>query len=176
MLHRLVLSKELCARTPNSYIRKLCTVHCWRNVNKPSAPTEVNGKGLKLWYDITVQKNKLIYQVRASTYDFWLSGQYGKYNINRFLFHPLSPFSWKMMLCPWILCFDLLHFSTHDLTHEIWRLLGYIFLGPVHRARYSTNGDQKCWPASEIQIFYVCSSFLLLQWSRLPFLSHKFSF
>ena len=45
---KIVISKELYTETPNSDIRKLCTVHCGRNVNKPSAPTEVEGKGLKL--------------------------------------------------------------------------------------------------------------------------------
>ena len=40
--------KELYTRTPNSDIRILCTVHCGRNVNKPSALTEVEGKGLQL--------------------------------------------------------------------------------------------------------------------------------
>ena len=34
------LAKELYSGTPNTDIRKLCTVHCGRNVNKPSAPTE----------------------------------------------------------------------------------------------------------------------------------------
>ena len=33
--------------TPNSDIRKLCTVSWGRNVNKPSAPTEIELKGLK---------------------------------------------------------------------------------------------------------------------------------
>ena len=40
--------KELYTGTPNPDIRILCTVHYGRNVNKPSAPTEVEGKGLKL--------------------------------------------------------------------------------------------------------------------------------
>ena len=40
-------TKEPYTGTPNSDIRKLCTVHYGRNVNKPSAPTEVEGKGLK---------------------------------------------------------------------------------------------------------------------------------
>ena len=44
----LVCVKELYTGTPNSDMRKLCTVLCGRNVNKPSAPTEVEGKGLKL--------------------------------------------------------------------------------------------------------------------------------
>ena len=45
--------------TPNSDIRKLCTVHCWRNVNKSSAPTAVEEKGLNTdkQSDVTV-KNK----------------------------------------------------------------------------------------------------------------------
>ena len=41
-------TKELYTGTPNSDIRKLCTVHYGRNTNKPSAPTEVEGKRLKL--------------------------------------------------------------------------------------------------------------------------------
>ena len=47
----IVKGKELCPAPPNSDIRKLCTVHCGKNVNKPSAPTvptEVEGKGQKL--------------------------------------------------------------------------------------------------------------------------------
>ena len=79
-----------------------------------------------MWY-YSSTKNKLIYQVRANTYDFWLSGQYGKYNSNIFLFHPLGPFPSKMMRCPWILCFDLLPLQYTDLTHEIWRFLVYIY-------------------------------------------------
>ena len=90
----MVNTKELYTGTPNSDIRKLCTVHCGRNVNKPSAPTEVEGKGLQLCCDITVQQK----QVSANTYNFWLSGQYGKYNSNIFLFH--RPFPSKMMRCP----------------------------------------------------------------------------
>ena len=38
--------KELYTETPNSDVRKLCTVLCGRNVNIP--PTEVEGKGLQL--------------------------------------------------------------------------------------------------------------------------------
>ena len=82
-----------------------------------------------MWYSSPSKKNKLIYQVRANTYVFWLSGQYGKFNSNIFLFHPLGPFPSKNMRCPWILCFDLLLLQYTDLTHEIWRFLVYIFLG-----------------------------------------------
>ena len=80
-----------------------------------------------MWYYCPT-KNKLIHQVKANTYDFWLSGQYGKYNSNIFLFHPLGPFPSKMMRCPWIFCFDLLPLQYTDLTHEIWRFLVHIFL------------------------------------------------
>ena len=74
-----------------------------------------------VWY-YSPTKNKLIYQVRANTYNFWLSGQYGKYNSNIFLFHPLGPFLSKK----W--CADLLPLQYTVLTHEIWRFLVYIFL------------------------------------------------
>ena len=82
----------------------------------------------RMWY-YSPTKNKLMYQVRANTYDFWLSGEYGKYNSNKFLFHPLGPFPSKMIRCPWILCFDLFPLQYTDLTHEIWRFLVYTFLG-----------------------------------------------
>ena len=85
-----------------------------------------------MWY-YSPTKNKLIYQVRANTYEFWLSGQYGKYNSNIFLFHPMGPFPSKMMRCPWILCFDLLPLQYTDLTHDTWRFLVYIFLGTVYQ-------------------------------------------
>ena len=48
----LIFIKELYTGTPNSDIRISCTVHSGRNVNKPSAPTEVEGNGC----DITVQQ------------------------------------------------------------------------------------------------------------------------
>ena len=90
-----------------------CTL--WEECNKTQYPQEVEGKGLKLWFDITVQQK--IYIICANA--FRLSGQYGKHNSNIFLFHPLGPFPSKMMRCPWILCFDLLppHCST-----QIWRI------------------------------------------------------
>ena len=47
-----ILCNELYTGTSNSDICILCTVHCGRNVNKPSAPTEVEGNGC----DITVQQ------------------------------------------------------------------------------------------------------------------------
>ena len=120
--------KELYTGTPNSDISILCTEHSGRNVNKPSAPTEVEGKELRLWCDIKVQqKNKLIYQVRAN--DFWLSGQYGKYNSNIFLFHPLGPFPSKNDALPLNSLFWSPHTAAYtDLTHQIVRFLVFIFL------------------------------------------------
>ena len=84
----------------NAQLRYTHIMYCERNVNKPSAPTEVEGKGLKLWCDITVQKKV---NISSKTYDFWFSGQYGKYNSNLFFFLPLGRFPSKMMRCPWIL-------------------------------------------------------------------------
>ena len=52
--------KEPYTGTPNSDILKLRTLHCGRIVNKPNAPTEVEGKGLKLLCDITVQQKKQV--------------------------------------------------------------------------------------------------------------------
>ncbi len=66
----LVKPKKLYTATPNSSIRKLCTVLCGRNVHKLSAPTEVKWKGLKLWCDITAQQNKFTYWWYLSTFEY----------------------------------------------------------------------------------------------------------
>ena len=72
-----------------------------------------------VWY-YSPTKNKLIYQVRANTYNFWLSGQYGKYNSNIFLFHPLGPFlSKKWCAAPEFFVWISSHCST-----QIW-LMSY---------------------------------------------------
>ena len=124
-----------------------CTL--WKlgqDVNTRSYSTEVEGKGLKLWCDITIYsptKNKLIYQIRANTYAFWLSDQYGKYISNIFLFHPFSPSPQK---CLWILCFDLLPLQYTNLTHEIWRFLVYIFLDPG----YSGPPFTRAWTFNQV--------------------------
>ena len=48
--------------------------------------------------DLILQSNrKQVNIFRANTYDFWLSGQYGKYNSNIFIFHSLGPFPSKML-------------------------------------------------------------------------------
>jgi len=99
----LIGTKELYTGTPNSDIRILCTVLCGRNVNKPSAPTGVEGKGLKL-----------IYQVRANTYGF---GKYGKYSSNIFFIPPLGPFSLKDDKFFVLISSHVLQYT--DLTHAI---------------------------------------------------------
>jgi len=68
-------------------------------LTNPVPPQKLKGKGYSSGY-YSPTKNKLIYQVRTNAYDFWLSGQYGKYNSNIFLFLPLGPFPSKMMLFP----------------------------------------------------------------------------
>jgi len=91
----MVNNKELYIGTPNLDIRVLCTVLCGRNVNKPSVPTEVEGKGpraLMIYYSPT--KNKLIYQVNM-IFGFLVNME-NTIAIN-FLFPPVGPFSSKMM-------------------------------------------------------------------------------
>ena len=117
---------------PRNYIQELWYTHimyctCGRNVNKPSAPTEVEEKGLQLWCDITVQQKSKLSSLSKYLWflTFW---SIWKYNSNIFFFHPLVLFPEKMMRCPWILCFDLLPLQYTDLTHEIWRFLVYISL------------------------------------------------
>ena len=63
-------------------------------------PQKLKGKDYS--WDVILQSNKkqVNNQVRANTYDFWLSGQYGKFNSNIFLFHPLSPFPPKNNALP----------------------------------------------------------------------------
>ena len=78
----------------------MCAVHCGRNVNKPSAPTEIEGKGLKLWCDIKGQQKTSEYIKLKRILMIWLSGHYGKYNSNIFLFHLLGPSPSKMMRMP----------------------------------------------------------------------------
>ena len=60
----------------------------------PVSPQKLKGKEYSsdVYYSPTI--NKLIYKLRANTYDFWLSGQNGKYNSN-ILIPSLGPFSLK---------------------------------------------------------------------------------
>ena len=114
----------------NPRLRYMQIMYCtlWEECKQTQClppPQKLKGNGYSS--DVMIlqsNKNKLIYQARANTYDFWLSGQYGKYNSKIFLFHPMGPFPSKMMRSPWILYFDLLtHCSTQILTLHIWRFL-----------------------------------------------------
>ena len=104
----------------NAQLRYKQIVYCtlWEECKQTQCPHrswKERTKALRWFYSPT--KNKSKYQVRPNTYDFRLSGQYGKYNINIFLFHPLGPFLSKMLHYPWILCFDLL-----PLQYTYWRI------------------------------------------------------
>ena len=102
--------------TPNSDIRKLCTVHCGSNVNKLSTPTEVERERTRalMWY-YSPTKNKLIYQVRANTYDFWLSGQYGKYK-----YFYSTP--WALFLQKWCVAPEFFVLISSHCGTQIWRI------------------------------------------------------
>ena len=98
-------------------IRILLYCTLWEECKQTQCPHRSSRESSKalMWY-YSPTKNKLIYQDRANTYDLWLSGQYGKYNSNIFLFHPLEPFPSKMMRCSWIVLI-----SSHSST-QIWRI------------------------------------------------------
>ena len=125
--------KELYTGTPNSDIRKLCTVLWGRTgeCKQTQCPHRSWRERTKAMWYYSPTKNKLIYQVIANTYDFWLSGQYGKYNSNIFLFPPLGPFSLKNDALPLNSLFWSPPTAVQDLKHHIhiWRFLIYIFLG-----------------------------------------------
>ena len=97
----------------NAHLRYTYIVYCklWEECKQTQCPTQ-KLKEKDYSSDVILQFNKK---------------QYGKYNSNIFLFHPLGPFPSKMMRYPWILCFDLLPLQYTDLTHEIWRFLVYIY-------------------------------------------------
>ena len=77
----------------NAQLRYTHIMYCtlWEECKQTHCPHRSWRERTKalMWY-YSPTKNKLIYQ--ANTYDFWLSGQYGKYNSNIFLFLPLGPF------------------------------------------------------------------------------------
>ena len=74
-------------------------LYCGRNVNKPSALTEVEEKGLKLWFDITVQqKTKQIHMI----FGFLVNME----NTIHILIPPLGPLSIKNNTLPMNSCFD----------------------------------------------------------------------
>ena len=66
-----------------------------------------------MWYCSPKIKLIIIYQVRANTYDFWLSDQFGKYNSNIFLF----PLGLYLKNAPEFFVLISYHCST-----QIWRM------------------------------------------------------
>ena len=118
----------------NAQLRYTHIMYCERNVNKPSAPTEVEGEGLQLRCDITVQQktSKYIKLERIHMIFGFLVNMENSIAIYSY-FTPWALFPQKIMRCPWILCFDLLSLQYTDLTHEIWRFLVYIFLDSNHQ-------------------------------------------
>ena len=118
-------SKELYTGTPNSDIHILCTVHCGKNVNKPSAPTEVEGKGLQP--NVILQSNKKQVNISSQSEYIWSIWKIQQ----QYIFIPTRQalFPQKWCVGPEFFCFDLLPLQYTDLTNEIWLFLVYIFLG-----------------------------------------------
>jgi len=114
----------------NSDILKLCTVLCGRNVNKPSVPTEVEGKGLKLRCDITVQQKTSWYiklEQRLMIYGFLVNMENttAVYSYST----PCTLFPQKWCVAPeFFVLVSPGPLQYIDLTHQIWRILVYIFL------------------------------------------------
>ena len=73
-------------------------------------------RNAQIRYTQIVYCTQLIYQVRAKTYDFWLSGQYGKHNINIFLFHPLGPYR------KWCVAPEFFVLISSTWSTQIWRI------------------------------------------------------
>ena len=117
--------------TPNLDMCILCTVKCGRNVNKPSAPTEIEGKGLKLWCDITVQQKTSLY-IKLKRIHMIFGFLVNIENTKEYIFiTPLGPFSLKNDALPLNFLFWSPPLQYTDLTHQIWRFLVYIFLGSI---------------------------------------------
>ena len=77
-------------------------MHCtlWEECKQPQYPHRSwkERTTALMWYcSPTITQ---LYQVRANTSDFWLSGQYGKYNSYVFFIPPLGPFSLKNAALP----------------------------------------------------------------------------
>ena len=84
---------------PRNYIQELWYTHimyctCGRNVNKPSAPTEVEGKGLQLW-----------------------SGQYG----NTIAIYSFST-PWFFSLKKWCVAHEFFVLISSHCSTQIWRM------------------------------------------------------
>ena len=120
-------------------MRKLCTVLCIRK--DQSRSWRERTKALMWYYSPT--KNKLTYQVRANTYDFWLSGQYGKYNSNIFLFHPLGPFPSK-----WCVASEFFVLISSHCSTRIWSIRyegsWSIYFLTITKSRHAVDDSESC--------------------------------
>ena len=107
----------------NTQLRYSKIVHftLWEECKQTQCPHKSwreRTKALMWFYSPT--KNKLIYQFRANIYDFWLSGQYGKYNRNIFLFHPLGPF--PLFPQKWCVAPEFFVLISSHCSTQIWRI------------------------------------------------------
>ena len=86
----------------NAQLRYTHIMYCtlWEECEQTQCPHRSWRERTKalMWYYSPKKVN-----ISSKTYDFWFSGQYGKYNSLLFLFLPLGRFPSKMMRCPWIL-------------------------------------------------------------------------
>ena len=124
-----------------------CTL--WEECKQIQCPPRSWSKGTKalMWY-YSPTKNKLIYQVKANTYDFWLSGQFGKYNIITFLFHPFWALSLKNDALPlnslfWSLPTAVHRFDAQDMAVPADFLLGTSFIKTI--IKIGNKGGNCCW-------------------------------
>ena len=151
----------------NAQLRYTQIVYCtlWEECKQTQCPHcshrswRERTKALMWYYSPT--KNKLIYQVRANINDFWLSGQYGKYKSNIFLFHPLGSFPSKMMRCVAPEFFVLI--SSHCSTQRTqnWRIIyvGFWSIGKENLQHVWFLSKQNLWLLIIIFspfLFYTC--------------------
>ena len=87
---------------PRNYIQERPThiyaiVYCtlWEECKQTQCPHSSWRERTKalMWYYIPTKNQVNTSRIRANTYDFWLSGQYGKYNMEYILIPSLGPFS-----------------------------------------------------------------------------------
>ena len=116
--HGFLITKELYTGTrPTQIYVYFVLQHYGRNVNKPSAPTEVEEKGLNLWCDIKVQQTKLIYQVRANTYDFWFL-----VNIENTIAIYSYSIPWAIFPQKWCVALEFFVLISSHCSTQIWRM------------------------------------------------------
>ena len=101
--------------TPNSDKCILCTVHCGRNVNKPSAPTEVERKGLQLWCDIAVQQKHNYIKLERILLIFGF-----RVNMENTIYSSSTP--WALFHQKWCVAPDFFVLISSHCSTQIWRM------------------------------------------------------